>query len=286
MPERTVRSLLHHRTPGAILVILLTVSPSFLLCQDIPERNDRAGTSAWCVLAADGADFFRTAGTIFTSPLHFTESDWLATGAVLGATALLLTADEPGLRAARRNQSVRANDFFLVGERYGQYEYGLGFSGALYAGGLIFGSREVRETGLMLVESITYAGAVTTVIKVAAGRSRPMTGEGNLRFHGFQFQDIYNSLPSGHTTVAFAISSVLAERLKNTWASVGLYSLAAITVGSRIYHQDHWVSDTFLGAAVGMSIGMAVVHLHDPNDRGTSLHLIPAPGGLTAELRF
>ena len=286
MPDGTVRPPLYHRAFPAFLVILLAVSPAPLRSQSTHERNDSAGTNRFCVLAADGADFFRDAGRIFTSPLHFESGDWLATGAVLGTAALLLAADEPGRKLAHRNQSASADGFFSVGERYGEYEYGLGAGGAVYVGGLIFGSRDVRETGLMLIESIAYAGAVTTVIKVAAGRSRPFAEEGNLRFHGFQFRDLYNSLPSGHATVAFAISSVLSARLRNTWASIGLYTLAAVTVGSRVYHEDHWVSDTFLGGAVGMGVGLAVAHLHDEDGQRTSLRIIPTVGGLRAELRF
>lgn len=234
----------------------------------------------------DAAEFLCDAGRIFTAPLRFHDSDWLTTGCVLGATALLFTIDEKGRTIARRNQSDRADDFFVIGERYGQYEYGIGISGGLYLGGLIFNSRDVRETGVMLLESIAFSGAITTIIKVAAGRSRPMAEEGSGHFHPFDFRDIYNSLPSGHATVAMSISTVLAERLKNTWATVGLYSLAAITVGSRIYHQDHWISDTFLGAAIGMSVGVAVNRLHEENGPQASLQIMPIPGGLRAELRF
>jgi membrane-associated phospholipid phosphatase len=286
MPDGTERPPLHHRAFPAFLVILLTISPASLLSKSTHERNDSTGTNRFCVLAADGADFFHDAGRIFTSPLRFESGDWLATGAVLGTTALLLISDVPVRKLSERNQSAPADGLFSVGESYGQYKYGLGISGAVYAGGLIFGSRDVRETGLMLIESIVYAGAVTSVIKVAAGRSRPFAEEGNLRFHGFEFRDIYNSLPSGHVTVAFAVSSVLSARLKNTWASIGLFSLAALDVGSRLYHEDHWVSDTFLGGAVGMSIGLAVAHIHEEDGQQTSLRILPALGGLRAELKF
>ena len=37
------------------------------------------------------------------------------------------------------------------------------------------------------------------------------------------------------------------------WATVGLYTLATATGLSRVYDNQHWVSDVFLGAAVGIA---------------------------------
>jgi membrane-associated phospholipid phosphatase len=72
--------------------------------------------------------------------------------------------------------------------------------------------------------------------------------EGNVRFHWLQFSDKYLSFPSGYSKVAFALSSVLSERIHNTAVSIGLYSLAGMTALARVYHDEHWFSDVFLGA--------------------------------------
>jgi membrane-associated phospholipid phosphatase len=122
-------------------------------------------------------------------------------------------------------------------------------------------------------------------MKGIIGRSRPFLGDGPRRFTPFQFHEEATSLPSGHTTAAFAISSVLSERIKNPYATVGLYSLATLTAVARVYEDEHWFSDTVFAAAIGTVLGEAVVNLHEDND-SSSLHLFPTQNGVRAELRF
>jgi membrane-associated phospholipid phosphatase len=100
--------------------------------------------------------------------------------------------------------------------------------------GLIFKDDYIRVTGRMVFESVLYSGIVTSFLKSFAGRYRPYTNEGSNYFQPLQFSTEKTSFPSGHTTVAFAISSVLANRIKNTYDSIGLYTLAGITGLSRI----------------------------------------------------
>jgi membrane-associated phospholipid phosphatase len=134
---------------------------------------------------------------------------------------------------------------------------------------LAFNNSSVRVTGRMTFEALLFSGATTLVLKSVIGRSRPYTNEGTHKFNWFQFVNNDNqSLPSGHTTVAFAVSSVLAARIQNVFATIGLYGLAALTAGARIYEDQHWLSDTFLGAAIGGFIGNAVAHLHDGDTSG------------------
>jgi hypothetical protein len=83
----------------------------------------------------------------------------------------------------------------------------------------------------------------------------------------------------GHSAVAFAVSSILAGRIKNTYASIGLYSLAALTARSRVYHDEDWLSDTFLGGAIGTVVGISVVELHEQHDRRSYLKIVPTMHG-------
>jgi membrane-associated phospholipid phosphatase len=52
---------------------------------------------------------------------------------------------------------------------------------------------------------------------------------------------------------------VLAERIDNPLASVGMYSIAALTAGQRLVTDQHWFSDDVMGALIGTLIGRAVV---------------------------
>ena len=69
---------------------------------------------------------------------------------------------------------------------------------------------------------------------------------------------LYDSFPSGHTTVAFAFFFSIALCMKNTKLAA-LFFLAAIAVGySRIYLSQHFLLDVFFGSIIG-TIGTLVV---------------------------
>ena len=250
------------------------------------HSQDNATADSSGVIVRDLRDIWHDAGEILLAPLHFDNAGWLTTAAVVGGTALLSPLDESSRRVARRSQSSSADNFAEVGRQYGREIYGLTLSGGLYIGGLVFKNAEVRQTGVMLLESIAFAGITTTVLKSIMGRSRPYVEEGAYRFRGFQFQNDHLSLPSGHSTVAFSVSSVLAGRIKNAYATIGLYSLATLTAFSRVYGDEHWLSDTFLGAAIGTAVGISVVSLHEGGDPSSSIHVTPTLGGVKLTYDF
>jgi hypothetical protein len=210
------------------------------------------------------------------APFHFDGSDWLTFGGVVGTTALAFTVDEDVRDFMHRNHTDFLDKYTVVGRQYGEVVTAGLISGVVYLGGLAAGSTDVRETGRMMIETLAYAGIVTTVLKSALGRSRPYLNEGAFKFRGLQFKNEHISLPSGHSTVAFAMSSVLAARINNTYASIGLYSLAAFTAFQRMYDDKHWLSDTILGAAIGHFIGQAIVSYGSKDNSGISMHLQPS----------
>lgn len=210
------------------------------------------------------------------APFHFEGHDWLTFGAVVGTTALAFTVDEDVRDFMQRNHTDFLDKYTVIGRQYGEVVNAGILSGVIYLGGLAAGSTDVRETGRMMIETLAYAGIVTTVLKTALGRSRPFTNRGAFDYKGFQFKTETTSLPSGHSTVAFAMTTVLASRIKNTYASIGLYSLVAFTAFQRMYDDKHWLSDTILGAAIGHFIGQAIVSYGEKKDTDTSMSLQPS----------
>jgi membrane-associated phospholipid phosphatase len=97
------------------------------------------------------------------------------------------------------------------------------------------------------------------------------------------------SFPSGHTIVAFAFSGVLAERIKNTWASIGLYGLAAACGVSRMYTDEHWVSDVLFGAIISVSVSRSLVGWFESGEdssRESGLRIVPGAQTLTLVWTF
>jgi membrane-associated phospholipid phosphatase len=226
----------------------------------LATSQDSTSHSVGTVLCSDGSLIYDHAFKYLHDATQINQEQILTGAAVLGVTGALFSLDKPIQSMAMRDRSTFNNNLFNITEFYGTASAGLVLSGSVYCSGLLSGDSYIRTTGRMMFESLLWAGVVTTTLKTLVGRSRPYKNEGNLKFRGFQFNDDYLSLPSGHTTVAFAVSSVLAERIHNSVASVGLYSLAGLTGLARVYHNQHWFSDVFLGAAIGTISGIEIVN--------------------------
>ncbi len=226
------------------------------------------------------------AGRFGSAPAHFSGCEFLTAGILVGGTAMLLAADHSMRVYALDHQSATGNDIADGVVKYGEAKYGVALSAGLYTGGLLAHKEGLRESGILLFESIAFAGVTTTIIKSLVGRARPYMDRGNLHFRPFQLDNDYLSFPSGHATVAFSVSSVLAERIGNTAASVALYSVATLTAASRVYNDEHWLSDIAAGAIIGTVSGLAVCRYHSGDGDGMSLRISPRPGGMTASIMF
>ncbi len=257
-----------------------------LLVVQFAAAQDSSGVSLSNPIGRDLSSFWSDAGYVLTAPLRFDGGEWATAGAIAGGTAIVSTADNAMRNFAQRNTSSDADHVFNIGNQYGDNLNVLIFCSGVYGGGLLFGSEHVRTTGRMMFESALFAGIYTTVIKSVAGRSRPYLEEGPYRFRPVQFDNDRLSLPSGHTTLAFAISTVLSRRLDNTYASVFVYSLASLTALARVYSDEHWFSDTMLGAAIGTAVGLTVTRSQSEERAGTSLRISPFAGGVRVDLIF
>jgi membrane-associated phospholipid phosphatase len=260
------------------ILIFLLLSHTYLYSQDsltIPRQA-----------VVDGVRILEDGERFFSASAHFSRDEWITAGALTGGTAILFSIDAPARTLLQRNHSHVADNLAEIGTYYGDAKYAIGFSGGLYFAGALCKNHDLRETGILIFESLGFAGLSTAVLKTVVGRSRPYLNEGSTRFKGFQLNNDHLSFPSGHSTVAFAISSVLAQRVGNVGASIGFYSLAVVTAASRIYNDEHWVSDTVLGAILGTVAGLAVTGYHETSENHTSIGITPTFNGIRATVSF
>lgn len=238
-------------------------------------------------LSNDGTTFYNVGINFFKSPLNFTADDYYLSALVLGATALSSSLDYSLQREVAKTKSQTMDNITIFGERLGNPQYGTLVGGALYLGGHLIGDKYLRETGQILVEAILFNGIVTQVMKMTFRRMRPDSEEGNYDFGMFEFESEAgdDSFPSGHTSTAFTIATVLSKRIDNTYASILLYSMAGLTAYQRVYANRHWFSDTVLGAVLGTVIGNKIVSLHldqtENNSARKTLNLSPYIAGST-----
>lgn len=203
-------------------------------------------------------------------PVKWKGRDWIKIGAIVAGSALLTTADQP-LRDATQGQQ---NYYYSVpvegGRMYGE-AYSIGGVAALFGiYGLIAKDTTAKKITIELLQAGLYSEALTEVLKIVVGRSRPYTNDGSFTFHPFTLtNEDHHSFPSGHSTSAFALSTVMSRHAKSLTLKILAYVPAGFTLFSRIYQDKHWVSDELLGAAIGYFVGNWVVDLH-----GTKRHRI------------
>lgn len=219
-------------------------------------------------------------------------------GFLLGTVALAAAvslADRPIALEVQKNDisRFRLGNLSALGTKIGD-PYPAIFSGVLFGTGLLARQHEWTSLGREGVEAWAVSGVLVTLLKGVVGRARPYQDINNSGLYkpGYGFRnDAYASFPSGHTTSAFAVATVLANGTgKNKpWIHrvVGILAFTgAASVGlSRMYHNDHWMSDVVVGAALGTTSAAVTMRL-DERKFGEPSHRpgAPDPGKLDALL--
>ena len=121
---------------------------------------------------------------------------------------------------------------------------------------------------LPLVISGPLVGIGYTLLKWIVGRRRPVIALEPFTFHplargfmGLVHAESGLSFPSGHTALAFATATCLANALPR-WGST--FFLCASLVGAeRILENAHYLSDVVAGAGVGIACGSFALSLSE-----------------------
>ena len=133
--------------------------------------------------------------------------------------------------------------------------------------GISNNNSQSKKIGFEIFESAVLTSGSIGIIKLGFGRSRPYMNKGAFDFNPISFADYdHRSFPSGHTGIAFSLSTVLSQNSKSDLVKVLVYIPAFATALSRIYDDEHWLSDTFLGAAIGYFVGKWVCDIHKSNE--------------------
>lgn len=174
--------------------------------------------------------------------------------ATLAGSALLagsFLADEPLRSLALDHQTIGADGFTRYANYLGDKRVVLSLNAALLSAGYLTQEKELFHTSWNAFKSIVSTALITEGLKHTFGRSRPYTGEGSTTFNPFPpNRHAFKSLPSGHTSLAFAFFTPFAEKYSR-W----IYVLPASVAFSRVYKDKHWASDVALGAAIGFFTG-------------------------------
>ena len=224
-------------------------------------------------------NIFRDQRAILTSPLHLKGSDAkllvplaLVTGGLIStdrrtANELIDNGNDP-TRIRISNNIARIGDFYGVGS----------IAGTMYLFGRATHSARLRETGLLGAQAVIDGGITVTILKSVAQRPRPNFDNGR-----GDFLDGGASFPSGHATVSWALATVIAHEYKdNRLIGIGAYGVATVVGISRFTGRNHFLSDVFVGSAMGYGIGRYVYRHH--HDSGLDAQGNDPPGNDTSGL--
>lgn len=203
---------------------------------------------------------------IASGPLHWNPREWKIAGSVVVIGATLFIFDDEIRQLFQSNQSNAldfASTYFF--EPLGSGIYPAVLFGGYYVYGLTADNIKARQVALGGTQAFLLAAVSVQVVKNIFHRHRPYQDAppNPYNWEGpFSGLGDYVSFPSGHTTAAFAVATLMANVYKDKpWVGVLSYGLATGVGLSRVYDNMHWSSDVFIGAALGFAVGQTVYNI-------------------------
>ncbi len=218
------------------------------------------------------SEFVHESGLLVIQPIKWNGCDWIKFGAIAAVTYSLTHVDQRIRTIALDNPKYSKSDLMEAGNQWGGFFVGPILCVSLYTIGGLSNSYKTKKIGFEIAQAMFYSEAISFISKGCIGRARPFMDEGAFNYKPFTFfNSPQNSFPAGHVDAAFALSTVLSKNAESEFLKVLAYVPAALTVASRIYQDQHWTSDVFIGGAIGYFVGSWVVNLHDNKDSRVQL---------------
>ncbi len=115
-----------------------------------------------------------------------------------------------------------------------------------------------------MVRTSVYSTAATYVLKYSIQEPRPDN------------PDQKDSMPSGHSEMAFSFASVVTQE-HGWWWGAPAYALATFVGISRINDNRHRLSDIVAGATIGVSYGLGLFYnRHENRDSNSMFQVLPS----------
>jgi hypothetical protein len=283
---------------GPFCVLVLGAAPSFLLVvppvhaqeTGAPANSDSAqqqsvqpGEPGSPIRYSQPASSLaaRTLGdakAYFTAPLHWDTRNWEYFG---GALAVIAAAHHYDTQA--RTHYDQDSKLPLGPKESGELTDTLPAVGLLvgtwgYAS--LIGNHDGESEAWNMFESSGLSLVSAYALKYTIRRTGPdATTDPNHWFSGG------SSFPSEHTTLAFAVGTVLAEsgNPEYRWVRrvIG-YGVGFGTAYLRMRHNAHWLSDTVAGGVLGMASAHFVMNrsAEREDQEGSEISLVPVQGGV------
>lgn len=214
--------------------------------------------------------------TIIKQPSKWNSNDILTIFGVAGLTYGTMYLDQMVKLSLKKYPALKNSIPIEFGRIWGEPWFTAASGASFYIQGLAQENTKNKKIGFEIGESALYTSIITMLFKISFGRERPRENSDAFSFHPFSSKgDNFLSLNSGHTALAFSLSTVLANNTENNYLKVIFYIPAFMTAISRVYQNHHWTSDVLLGGFIGFGIAEFVTSLHKTKKQSDNSKIIP-----------
>ncbi|MBD3375960.1 phosphatase PAP2 family protein, partial [candidate division KSB1 bacterium] len=123
----------------------------------------------------------------------------------------------------------------------------------------LLGIDPLREASWQIIVSLTIASTIKNTGSLFIGRHRPSVNKGA---YAFEFWEGV-SFPSGHSSNAFQVATILSHHVDFPPFTVLAYGLASCVAFQRLDANLHWTTDVVFGALLGTTVAKTIIRLHE-----------------------
>jgi hypothetical protein len=189
---------------------------------------------------------------ILSSPVRITPKGTALAGLTVLGTLFLLDEDEDYLNEVVASEGEKSDKIYNRLRVLGRHvpEFTAGF----YLLGYFLDDPGLKSRSLGSIEAVAITALVTAGSGYIIGRKGPDASPSSDDYEPFSK---YHSMPDVNTSLVFSMASVFAYDRPLHQALI-FYGIAAGTAMSRVYFEESWPSDVFLGSVLGTVIGRTV----------------------------
>ncbi|WP_408097979.1 phosphatase PAP2 family protein [Peredibacter sp. HCB2-198] len=191
-------------------------------------------------------------------PFKMGASELAKIAAASTVAVVFFANDEEIMNFQQEHKTSITEKLAIAGEAFGS-EWGIGAVGAGLIIGVVMKNQEIKSVSLMAAKAMIVSGLATRALKTSVTRTRPNDTNDPYVFDGGADN---HSFPSGHTTQAFALATVIAEAGKghSKFIPILAYGAAALAGWSRVHDRAHWASDVIVGGLIGHLVAKSMMN--------------------------